>query len=204
MQHRILVYLEDIQYQDFFDLFLGSNNLYEITISDEVEDFKDKIKKQRPEVLLLIFNNNNYNNNLITWISKHAPHSKTLVLLEEVKPEMIFESLKSGASGIIEMEEGPYVLLDAVESILEDGAPLGKTVSKHIVKYFNWYIDNNLSLREYEVLQLLSKGMTNPQIAKILELSVDTIKSHLRRIYGKLGVNSKNEALNILSNEKLI
>lgn len=57
-----------------------------------------------------------------------------------------------------------------------------------------------LSDREYEVVELLAKGMTNPDISQALHISVNTVKSHIKRIYSKLGISNRLQLINLLGN----
>jgi DNA-binding NarL/FixJ family response regulator len=125
--------------------------------------------------------------------------------------DSLFESLRLGACGYILKRSSAYVLVDAIRDLHAGGSPMSPRIARKVVKYFqqtNGILPQaaakqeqadddveSLSVREREVLGMLSEGLRYKEIADQLFLSVATVRSHLRRIYDKLQVTSRTEAV---------
>ena len=112
----------------------------------------------------------------------------------------IFESLMAGASGYLLKETPPAQILEAILDVHRGGSPMSSHIARKVVQYFQKRgqipeVADNLSNRENEVLTYLAKGYRYKEIADILSISVLTVRSHLRRIYEKLHVRSRTEAV---------
>jgi len=118
--------------------------------------------------------------------------------------ENIFWALRAGAGGYILKGNSPVKILDAIKEVQEGGAPMSASIAKKVIASFHGVSKEVtprhalLSEREVEVLQLLSQGLLYKEAASRLGLSVETIRSHCRKIYEKLQVNTKLEAINIV------
>src|SRR5215204_1079088 len=104
--------------------------------------------------------------------------------------DFLAQAEQAGVSGVILKSVGGERLVQALERILS-GERMGMS---HITRSPRSEQTNELSNREREVLALLALGSTNRQIANELYLSVDTVKSHMRRLYSKLGVSNRTQA----------
>ena len=119
----------------------------------------------------------------------------------------IFESLKAGASGYLLKRSSPSEVRKEVASVLEGGAPMSPEIARKVVAAFHSPLaqknaEVRPSKREAEILDLLAQGLRNKEIAKQLDLSTETIRAHLKRIYQKFHVHSRTEAaIKFLSQE---
>lgn len=114
--------------------------------------------------------------------------------------ENIFESLKAGASGYLLKKIAPSKLLDAISEVYNGGSPMSSQIARKVIASFQHKdsIDESdvLTLKEKEVLKALAKGLRYKEIADEFNVSIETIRSHARKIYEKLQVQSRTEALN--------
>jgi DNA-binding NarL/FixJ family response regulator len=114
--------------------------------------------------------------------------------------ENIFESLKAGASGYLLKKTAPSKILDAITEVYEGGSPMSSQIARKVIASFQRKdsIDKAdiLTPKEKEILKELSKGLRYKEIADELRVSIETVRSHARRIYEKLQVQSRTEALN--------
>ncbi|MBI1305550.1 MAG: response regulator [Bacteroidetes bacterium] len=112
----------------------------------------------------------------------------------------VFESFKAGASGYLLKHSPPHEIQDAIKEVLDGGSPMNSSIARMVISSFRSpkiKVDlQELTTREGETLELLSKGYTYKEIADILFVSVNTIRTYIRNIYDKLQVNSKLEAIN--------
>lgn len=114
--------------------------------------------------------------------------------------EHVFEALKSGASGYLLKRTPPSKILEAVEEVVAGGSPMSMQIARMVVQSFSTKelksnLDQKLTEREYEILGQLSKGLRYKEIADNLFISVETVRTHLRKIYEKLQVRNSTEAV---------
>jgi len=117
--------------------------------------------------------------------------------------EKIFEALSAGASGYILKKTTPTKMLDAIRELYEGGSPMSSQIARKVVAAFQSKqtvsADSHLeqlSIREKEILEWLSKGLTYKEIAAELFISQETVRKHVYHIYEKLHVSNRTEALN--------
>lgn len=130
-----------------------------------------------------------------------CPEMQFLMCTSFDEPVKIFESLKAGANGYVLKSASPARLREAILDIYAGGSPMSPQIARMVVSSFsvNFKADGilkSLSSREQEILEYLSKGYQYREIAGKLNLSTETVRSHLRRIYEKLQVRSRVEAIN--------
>jgi DNA-binding NarL/FixJ family response regulator len=131
----------------------------------------------------------------IKEIRKLRPQVNIIVITVHDNSEMVFEALCAGASGYITKTSNHFRILDAIEEVARGGAPMSGNIAKMVVESFRRNTSSPLTSRETEVLHLLAKGKSYKDIADILFVHVETIKSHIKNIYAKLQVSNKAEAI---------
>ncbi len=114
--------------------------------------------------------------------------------------EKIFKALAAGATGYLLKRLPPAKLLQAIQEVHEGGSPMSASIARKVVASFQMAPEDPkehppLSPREEAVLDLLTKGLTYKQIADELQISIDTVRTYLRRVYEKLHVQSRTEAV---------
>lgn len=115
--------------------------------------------------------------------------------------DQVFEALKAGASGYLLKRTPPRQIIDAVIELHNGGSPMSAAIARKLVNLFQQSApDKNeaslLTNREKEVLELLSKGLLYKEIADQLGISFGTVRQHLYKVYEKLHVQNKTEAIN--------
>lgn len=114
--------------------------------------------------------------------------------------ERVFDALKAGATGYLLKKSSLAMLLSSIKDVTSGGAPMSPAIARKVLTMnFSHKKDNmqeNLTEREREILNLLSKGKSYKMIADDINLSIDTIRTHIKKIYQKLHVHSVTEALN--------
>lgn len=113
----------------------------------------------------------------------------------------IFEAMAAGASGYILKKTPPVKILESIKEIFEGGSPMSTQIARRVVHVFQNQNQTSkeadvLSPREKEVPELLSKGFLYKEIAGKLSTAIGTVKQHIHKIYGKLHVQNKTEAIN--------
>lgn len=113
---------------------------------------------------------------------------------------LIFRALEAGADGYLLKRSKPADLRAALLDVLDGGAPMSSAIARRVVRSFrrppaNPRNEAHLSMREIELLGLLSRGLSNKEIAEEMRLSVETVRSYLKSIYEKLHVRCRTEAV---------
>lgn len=114
--------------------------------------------------------------------------------------DLLFQALKAGASGYLLKRSSPEEILRAIADVRSGGAPMTGEIARMVVETFQKPATETsptaeLSAREMEILDLVAKGLTNKEIGPALNISYDTVRAHLRRIYEKLHVRCRTEAV---------
>lgn len=119
----------------------------------------------------------------------------------------VFDAICAGASGYLLKKHISTRLFSAIEEVLEGGSPMSPSVARMVLASMQQRPHENpyqLTAREKEVLGSLSKGNSYKLIASEVQISIDTVRSHIRKIYEKLQVHSQTEAVSKALKEKLI
>lgn len=137
-------------------------------------------------------------------IKKISP--KTIIIMVTVyeNSETVFDALCAGATGYLTKNATSDKLLNALKEAISGGAPMSINIAKMVVQSFQKSPHSILTERETQVLTMLSQGSSYKSIALEYEISVNTIKYHIKNIYDKLQVHSKEEAIKEASNRRLI
>jgi DNA-binding NarL/FixJ family response regulator len=127
------------------------------------------------------------------------PKTQIIILTALDDDKLIFRALEAGADGYLLKRTKPADLRAALLDVLTGGAPMTSAIARRVVESFRRSSQNKqeavqLSAREDELLEFLSKGYSNKEIADQTQLSVETVRSYLKRIYEKMHVRSRTEA----------
>ena len=128
------------------------------------------------------------------------PSMQIIMLTVFEDADKIFHALAAGASGYLLKRLPPTQLLDAIREVMAGGAPMSTSIARKVVQSFQKAArpgpeSAELSHREQEVLNGLAQGLAYKQIADRLGVSIHTVRNYIRRIYEKLHVQSRTEAV---------
>lgn len=119
----------------------------------------------------------------------------------------IFEALQSGANGYLLKRNASDRLVQSIEEVLSGGAPMSPSIARLIISEMQLrkpQANYQLSVREKEILKSLATGNSFKLIASDLQISLETVRTHIKKIYEKLQVHSQIEAVSKALNEKLV
>ena len=160
-----------------------------------------KLEELAPDVVFMDINLPGMNGiEGIKIIRKQFPEIAIIVVTVNEESNYVFEALCAGAVGYITKVSGKQKILEALEQLDQGGAPMSIKIARMVVESFQEKKLNELSDRENEVLALLAKGKSYASIGDALNVSVNTIKTHVRNIYEKLHVTSKEEVIKVYNN----
>lgn len=117
----------------------------------------------------------------------------------------VFDALRAGALGYVLKSSTPLKILSAIEELADGGSPMTGTIARKVLQEFSAQtpasdtdVLDNLSKRENEILNALVSGKRYQEIADLLFISLDTVRTHVRNVYKKLHVHNIKEARRIL------
>lgn len=137
----------------------------------------------------------------IRQVKKKIAQTQFMMFTVYENDEKVFEALKAGATGYLLKNTGLLQLIEALQELHNGGSPMSSNIARKLVTIFREEHTDEapmiaLSKRENEILQLLSKGLLYKEIADKLVISVGTVRQHIHKIYEKLHVQNRTEAIN--------
>jgi DNA-binding NarL/FixJ family response regulator len=174
------------------------------------ETVKTDTEELEPDVVLMDIDLPVINGIDATAIVKAvSPHTQVIMLTVFDNEEKIFDAIRNGASGYLLKHTSPSEIIESIFDVYKGGSPMTANVARKVLTHFQGQpktqkADYHLSDRELDIVKGLVSGYSYKAIASDLFISIDTVRSHIRRIYEKLHVNSKTEAVLKAINEGLV
>lgn len=160
------------------------------------------LPKEKPSVVLMDINMPGMSGvECVRRLKPQMMDTQFVMLTVYEDPDHIFTALSSGASGYLLKRSPRAQLLAAVKDVYAGGSPMSSNIARKIVQSFQRFNSNlpseqdNLSPREREVLELLARGYLYKEIADLLGIGIPTVNTHIHRIYEKLHVRSRAQAI---------
>jgi len=159
----------------------------------------------------------------ITIIDIHLPGISGIECIEQVKEkcpgtqfmmftvyendDKVFEALKAGATGYLLKKTSPTSIIESVKDLYQGGSPMSSNIARKLVSNYHGREKAEstllLSPRENEIVELLAKGLLYKEIADHLNIATGTVRQHIHKIYEKLHVQNRTEAINKLKGKKV-
>lgn len=133
-------------------------------------------------------------------IKEYFPNIHVIMQTVFEDDDKIFDAMRYGASGYILKKTDPRQIIQAIEEVRRGGSPMTPSIATRVLHFFRKQHETKpdqygLSEREKEILQFLVDGMSYKMIAERLDISYNTVNSHIKKIYDKLQVHSVSEAV---------
>ncbi|HWI56749.1 MAG TPA: response regulator transcription factor [Bacillota bacterium] len=167
----------------------------------DAESALEGLPKDRPEVVLMDINLPGINGvECVRRLKPLAPTTQVVMLTVYEDTENIFNALAAGAAGYLLKRTKSAELLEALREVHRGGSPMTTHIARKVTQSFikagrSTQPTENLSEREQEVLDCLSQGLIYKEIAEKLGISYETVHTYIRRIYEKLQVRTRTEAV---------
>ena len=211
MSLKVIVYEDNDELRESLVQILENEEGIELCAAySNCEFVKEQMEGWKPDVVLMDIEMPIVNGlEGVKIISKNFPSLPVIMLTIFEDDKNIFEAICNGASGYLLKKTSPEKIIDAVREVMNGGAPMTASIARRVLSYFpkssaKDKADNNLSARETEILGCLVKGNSYKMIANELSISIDTVRSHIKKIYGKLHVNSATEAVTRAITDKIV
>ncbi len=144
----------------------------------------------------------------IRYLTQVSPGMQFCMFTVYEEDDKIFQSLQVGAKGYILKGSSSARIIESVRELYKGGSPMSPSIARRIIDVFKKLQVTPvlsalpLTTRELELLELLSKGMLYKEIADQLGITIGTVKQHIHKIYDKLQVSNKTEAINKFNDNK--
>lgn len=184
-------------------LLQQSDTLTLLAAVGSLTEARDACFRLRPEALLIDLRlPDGHGLTLIREIRAKLPHTRIMVISVLADEASVLDAIRAGAGGYLLKDDPPEDFTRAVRHLVRGEASLSPAVARHIVRQLQGAREagppaneHSLTPREMEVLAFISKGLSNPDIATRLSISVHTVGDHVKNIYRKLEVRSRSEAV---------
>jgi len=171
--------------------------------SDNAPDAAVAIVASQPDVVIMDINMPGMSGiECIQKIAGDCPHTQFMIFTIYENDEKIFDALAAGASGYMLKRTPAEKIIEAVKELHNGGSPMSSMVARKVLGHFKQDKATGLEVltnKENEILILLSKGFLYKEIAVKLSITVGTVTQHIHKIYDKLHVSNKTEAINLLN-----
>jgi DNA-binding NarL/FixJ family response regulator len=166
------------------------------------EEAFEHLPEIKPDIVIMDINLPGMNGiECIRLVKDKSPSTQFMMFTVYENDDKVFEALKAGASGYLLKNTGLLQIAESIKELHEGGSPMSANIARKMVNLFrdsekkNPFLDL-LSNREKEILQLLAKGLLYKEIAEQLHITTGTVRIHIHKIYEKLHVQNRTEAIN--------
>ena len=208
---KLLLYEDNPQLREGLTMLISGSEGFDVLAAfKNCDHIIAEVEAFQPDVILMDIDMPGVNG--IEGLKRvRAVNSEVKILMLTVFDDNknVFEAISNGANGYILKKTPPAKLLEYIAEAQTGGAPMTASVATQVLKMFSSMNnekgeDYNLSDREKQVLQLLVDGYSYKMIAAEMYIAIDTVRSHIKKIYEKLHVNSKSEAVAKAFKDRLV
>ena len=199
---KVLIVEDNLINRDYIKLLLAQFDLNILEATNGIEGIEMFEKHPNIDCILMDIHMPRMNGIECTeYIKREFPETLIMMCTVNEDDEKIFSALKAGASGYILKRAAIEEIFTALEDLVNGGSPMSNVIARKVVGSFRQQSSRNknefhLSAKENEILDLLAEGYRIKEIADKLQISINTVRTHIRHIYEKLQVQSRVEALN--------
>jgi DNA-binding NarL/FixJ family response regulator len=179
----------------------AAGNIRCVSACASAEEALKHLPQDKPDVILMDINLGEMDGiECVRRLTALMPQALVLMLTVFEDTDRIFHALAAGASGYLLKRMPPKQLLEAIEDVCAGGSPMSAPIARKVVQSFKTAPARSdesaeLSPREHSVLDGLAAGLAYKQIADQLGVSIHTVRNYIRRIYEKLHVRTRTEAV---------
>ncbi len=208
---KILIYEDNEDFADSIkDLINHAPGMQVLAHFTHAKDAIRQIRLYKPDIVLMDIDMP-VTNGLEGLRNIRAEKMEVTIIMLTVfdDNDRIFQSICYGASGYILKKTAPDKMISFIQEAQEGGAPMTPSVARQVLKLFSQPFQFNIELqkltpRENDVLSLLVRGYSYKMAAGEINISIETLRYHIKNIYTKLHVNSKSEAVAKAIQNKLV
>jgi DNA-binding NarL/FixJ family response regulator len=213
MNTKIIIYDDNHDLRESLAVLLrGTEGIEVLGTYQNCKDVAQQVQELMPDVVLMDIDMP-IKNGLegLKIINQNHPEINVIMLTVFESNDYIFDAIKAGAVGYLLKKSSPLDIINAIKEVQNGGSPMTPIIARKVLQFFpestKKQTENDeeaLSAREIEVLNLLTKGFTYRMAAYELGISIETIRTYIKRIYSKLHVHSNTEAVAMAIQKKLV
>ncbi|HEU0111032.1 MAG TPA: response regulator transcription factor [Flavisolibacter sp.] len=210
MKTTVLVYDDNVNLRESLEkLVQFSDDLLLVGSYGNVQNAASEVKELQPDVILMDIDMPGLNGiEAVKQIRQFNQKTHIIMLTVFDDNAHVLDAICSGASGYLLKKHISDRLQEAIKEVLQGGAPMSPGIARMVIESMQQKTADenkyNLTQREKEILSNLSKGNSYKMIAAYLVISIDTVRTHIKRIYEKLQVHSQTEAISKAMNERIV
>ena len=195
---NIAIIEDDLELKDLLKKYLNMQPEFECTTATEsVEEFLESVN-EKPDVILSDIGLPGMSGiEGLKILKKKFPETEVVMLSVHDDSDSVFKSLCNGASGYLLKNTSIEQIKESIEILSQGGSPMSPNIARRVIDYFapKKKVESPLSEREKDIVKGLVDGLSYKMIASKLNISIDTVRQHIRNIYRKLNVNCKAEVI---------
>ena len=202
----VVIIEDDETIRNGFTYLINATQNYKVLNAySNVEDALSNLINDKPQVILLDIELPGIKGiDAIPKIKNILPKTYILMLTVYDNEDNVFTALSNGASGYLTKSDNTEKIMDAIQEVVDGGAPMSMNIAKIVIKSFHKNQNSPLTKRETEILEQVANGKSRSKIAKQMFIDLETVKSHIKNIYVKLNVHSREDAIKEAKNNKYI
>ncbi len=203
---QVVIIEDDETIRNGFTYLINTTPNYKVVNSySSVEHALTHLANDKPQVILLDIELPGIKGiDAIPKIKQLLPKTHILMLTVYDNEDNVFNALTKGASGYLTKSDSTEKIIDAIKEVVDGGAPMSMNIAKIVIKSFHKNQNSPLTKRETEILEQIANGKSRSKIAKQMFIDLETVKSHIKHIYVKLNVHSREDAIKEAKNNKYI
>jgi DNA-binding NarL/FixJ family response regulator len=202
----VVIIEDDETIRNGYTYLINANKNYKVLNAyPSVEDALTNLAEDKPQVILLDIELPGIKGiDAIPKIKNILPKTHIIMLTVYDSEETVFDALTKGASGYLTKSNNTEKIIDAIQEVVDGGAPMSTNIAKIVIRSFHKNQNSPLTKRETEILEQVANGKSRSKIAKQMFIDLETVKSHIKNIYVKLNVHSREDAIKEAKNNKYI
>ncbi|WP_420150442.1 response regulator [Spirosoma sp.] len=208
---RVAIFDDNKTFTDNLSLLFEGSEDYVLTgVFSNALNVVQKVAKARPDVVIMDIKMPEVSGiEAVKTIKKDFPAIQILMQTVFEDDDKVFAAICAGASGYILKGTSPDGILEAIAEVYTGGSPMSPTIARKVLSFFQTVHQPepefyDLSKREKDILRCLVDGQSYKMIADTCFISINTVNSHIRKIYEKLHVNSSQEAISKAIRQRLV
>jgi DNA-binding NarL/FixJ family response regulator len=201
--HKTLVIVEDNRRlrDQIVKIISASPDIRCVAALPSAEEALEQIPRYKPDVVLMDIQLPVLSGiECVAQLKRTMPDLYIIMVTVHEDSDRIFDALRAGANGYLVKSDPPDQLLEAIRNVHGGGAPMSSQIARKVVNFFHARPPANsektvLTVREQQVLALLAEGLLYKEIGDKLDISMETVRSHVRNICQKMHVRNRVEAV---------